>query len=142
MTSLRALAPLIVLIAASVVSACGGDDEAAAPSADDLDGRSFVATSIEGQTIVEGSEIVVSFEDGMILIEAGCNSQRGGFEIDEDGSLVAGQLAATMMACDEALMAQDQLLAEIVADGPTVTLDEDQMTLTTDSTTVALTERD
>lgn len=139
MKSLRTLLPLTVVVLASV-AACGGDDEAAAPTADDLNGRSFVADSIEGATIVEGSEVVISFEDGMILVEAGCNSQRGSYEVDE-GALVAGPLAATMMACDEALMAQDQLLAEILADQPAVTLDGDEMVLTTDSTTVTLTER-
>jgi heat shock protein HslJ len=138
MISYRRFLPLAAVVAA--LTACGGDD-ATAPSADDLEGRTFVAVSIEGHTIVEGSEVAVSFEDGMILVEAGCNSQRGGFEVDDDGSLVAGQLAATMMACDDALMAQDQLMADILAAQPSISLDGDELVLTTDSTTVTMTER-
>lgn len=124
----------------AVLGACGGD-EAASVTPEDLDGTSYVVTSIEEATIVEGSEIVISFEDGMILIEAGCNSQRGGYSI-EDGTLVVGAaMAGTMMACDQALMDQDQLMVDIVTAGPTIELDGSELVLATDSTTVTATQR-
>lgn len=138
MISFRTLLPLAALVVTSV-AACGSDD--ASPTADDLDGRSFVADSIEGATIVDGSEVVISFEEGMVVVEAGCNSQRGSFEVSDDGSLVVGPMAATMMACDDALMAQDQLLAEFLGAAPSISLDGDELVLTTDSTTVTMTER-
>jgi heat shock protein HslJ len=133
----------LVLLAVSAVvglAACGGDDAGTAPTAGDLDGRSFVATSVTGADIVDGSEIVVTFEDDMVLVEAGCNSQRGGFQID-DGTLVVGAMAATQMACDEALMAQDQLMAGLMAAGPTVELNGEELTIASESLTVTLDER-
>lgn len=139
MLSLRTITPLAVVVVASI-AACGGDDDAAAPSTGDLDGRTFVATSIEGATLVDGSEVVVSFADDLVLVEAGCNSQRAGYQV-EDGALVVGELAATQMACDDALMAQDQLVGDIMRASPSITLDGDEMVLTTDTTTITLTER-
>lgn len=142
MTPFRPILPLTVLglaVVAVSVTACGGDDDTT-PSAADLDGRTFVATAIEGYTIVDGSEVVVSFADDLVLVEAGCNSQRAGYDV-EDGSLVVGELAATMMACDDVLMAQDQLVGDIMRAGPAITLDGDEMVLTTDSATVTLSER-
>lgn len=133
---LTLLAPAVV--AAVVLAACGDDAPSVAP--EDLDGTSYVVNSIEDETIVDGSEIVISFEDGMILVEAGCNSQRGGYAI-EDGTLVVDALSATMMACDDALMNQDQLMAEIVSAGPTIELDGSELVLTTDSTSVTATQR-
>jgi heat shock protein HslJ len=133
------LSTAAALVAASL-AACG-DDAPAAPSASDLEGRAFVATEIEDHTIVDGSEVVVSFEDGGVVVEAGCNTQRGEYEIDDAGVLAVGQLLSTMMACDDALMAQDALLAEILSAGPTVELDGEELVLRTDATTVTMTER-
>ena len=96
--------------------------------------------SLYSTSVVVPAEIVISFEDGMILVEAGCNSQRGGYAI-EDGTLVVDALSATMMACDDALMNQDQLMAEIVSAGPTIELDGSELVLTTDSTSVTATQR-
>ena len=140
-------------LAMVVLAGCGGDDDdsgddnpddsaaaddAAAPTADDLEGKTFVATEVEGGTIVDGSEIVVTFEDGAVIVNAGCNTQRGGYEIT-DGTLTVDPLVATMMACDEALMAQDQLMADLLSAGPTVALDGDELTIASSTTTVTLT---
>jgi heat shock protein HslJ len=140
------------LVATLVVAGCGGDDDdsgdnpddgaaasdAAAPTADDLEGNTFVATEISCGTIVDGSEILVTFEDGAAIVAAGCNTQRGGYEIT-DATLTVDPLVATMMACDDALMAQDQLMADLLSAGPTITLDGDELTLASSATTVTLT---
>jgi heat shock protein HslJ len=139
-------------LAAVVLAGCGGDDDdtgdnpddsatanaAASPTADDLEGKTFVATEVSGGTIADGSEIVVTFEDGAVIVAAGCNTQRGGYEIT-DGTLTVDPLVATMMACDDALMAQDQLMADLLSAGPTVALDGDELTIASSTTTVTLT---
>jgi heat shock protein HslJ len=137
-------------LAALVLAGCGGDDDsddapddsataaAAAPTADDLEGKAFVATEVAGGTIVDGSEIIVTFEDGAVIVAAGCNTQRGGYEI-ADGTMTVDPLVATMMACDDALMAQDQLMADLLSAGPTVALDGDELTISSPTTTVTLT---
>lgn len=125
------------LLATTFLAACGDDEEAGV----DVDGRQFVATEIEGHTIVEGSEVVLSFADGTLLVEAGCNSQRGGYEVT-DGVLQVEPMASTMMACDEALMAQDQLVATILSSGPTVEQDGTELVITSADTAMTLTERE
>lgn len=142
----------IGFLATVVLAGCGGDDDdsddnpddssaasaAAAATADDLEGKTFVATEVSGGTIVDGSEIVVTFEDGAVIVAAGCNTQRGGYEIT-DGTLTVDPLVATMMACDDALMAQDQLMADLLSAEPTVALDGDELTIASSTTTVTLT---
>lgn len=127
-----------------LVAACGGDDDTAV-TADELDGRTFVASSFEPDGIVDGSEITIEFVDGRLSANAGCNGQGGDYSID-DGDLVVGALMSTMMACDDALMTQDQRLAELLSSSPAITLDDDTLTLTLASdgdghSTLTLTER-
>jgi heat shock protein HslJ len=133
---------IVGLVASSALAACGGDDSSSgdAPTADDLEGRQFVATDIEGHTIVDGSEVVVSFEDGRISIQAGCNTQNSSYQID-DGVLQVDLLVATMMACEQPLMDQDQVVASIVTAEPTVELDGDDLTISSADATMSLTAR-
>jgi heat shock protein HslJ len=143
MTPPRSPRSLLVagVLAALVFAGCGGDDDddgAAAPTADDLEGKSFVATEVSGAEIVDGSEIVVTFEDGDVIVAAGCNTQRGAYAIS-DGTLTVDPLMATMMACDDALMAQDQLMADLLSAEPTIALDGDELTIASSTTTVTLT---
>lgn len=130
----------LALVAALTLAACGDDDDSSSSdvSAADLDGRSFVATGIEGYEIVDGSQIVISFADGSISVQAGCNSQNGAYEV-ADGVLQVEVMMSTMMACDEPLMNQDQVVAEIVTASPAIDLAGDDLTLTTDDTTMSLT---
>lgn len=119
------------LLTSLLLTACGGDDDdgGAAPTAADLDGKSFVASEIEGSEIVEGSSVVISFDSGSVVVDAGCNTQRADYSVTEDGVLETTAMAATLMACDDALMAQDALVAGIVTSGPTVALDGDVLTI-------------
>lgn len=124
-----------------LLGACGADDVGSTPTDDDLDGRTFVATDIDGDGIVEGSQIVIAFEDGTLVAQAGCNTQRTTYAVD-DGVLVTGVMAATLMACDDALMSQDQLIAEIITGDPTLALDGDRLTIEGAGVTMTLTEQD
>ncbi|MEZ5296508.1 MAG: hypothetical protein R2697_09655 [Ilumatobacteraceae bacterium] len=40
-----------------------------------------MATEFTPDGIVDGSEIAVTFEDGAVIVMAGCNTQRGGYSI-------------------------------------------------------------
>ena len=107
-------------------------------AASELDGASFVATEVTGtHTIAPGSTITLAFEGGSLSANAGCNSMAGRY-VAVGGKLTAPQLASTMMACDEALMAQDTWLAAFLASGPIYTLEGDTLTLTNGTDTVVL----
>jgi heat shock protein HslJ len=127
----------LVGLAAVTFFACGDDEDAAGPAAADLEGRTFVSTALEGRELVAGSTISLSFEEGRVAAQAGCNTLSGGFTIDGD-ELDVEQLAQTQMACDQPLMDQDTWLAAFLGDDPTITLDGDQLTLAEDGVTVTL----
>jgi heat shock protein HslJ len=58
---------------------------------------------------------VFGFAGSRLLIEGGCNSLRGGYQLGADGLLTLSQLASTQMACDPPLMAADQALSGLLA---------------------------
>jgi heat shock protein HslJ len=135
----------LLALAGLTLAACGSDDSgstsdgAGAPTAEELDGRAFVSTSVEGHDLVEGSEINITFLAEAMAVDAGCNSMNGGFEIDE-GVLTAGPFASTMMACDQPLMDQDAWLNDFLSSLPTIGLDGTTLTLAGDDTTITLEE--
>jgi heat shock protein HslJ len=137
----------LFLALALLLTACGddgGDDDASTGGGDvtfdDLVGNSYVSSSVTGQELVDGSEITLTFIDGRVSALAGCNTQNGSADV-EDGKLVVGQLASTMMACEDALMAQDQWLAGFLEASPEIALADGTLTLTSDDVVLELTEQ-
>lgn len=130
----------LLTISALALAACGSDSDSpsgSAPTADELAGQTFASTSVEGYDLVEGSTIELGFETDALGARAGCNSLSGGYTIT-DGTLEVGAMASTMMACDDALMAQDQWLSEFLTSGPEITLDGGTLTLAGSESTIAL----
>ena len=112
----------------------------AAGAASDLTGKTLVAKEVTGTyTIVPGSTISITFENGSLAARAGCNNMFGQYTVSGN-VLNAPQLASTMMACDEALMKQDTWLAAFLASSPTWTYSGGTLTLTNGTDTIALTE--
>jgi heat shock protein HslJ len=81
----------------------------------------------------------MSFQDDAVSVNAGCNIMNGGFEI-ADGTFTAAQLASTMMACPDPLMAQDTWISEFLAASPTIGLASSTLTLTGDDASITFTE--
>lgn len=110
----------------------------AATGAAALVGRTFTATEVTGSyTIVPKSTITLTFEKGKLSAKAGCNSMFGAYTVAGD-VLTVPQMASTMMACQDDLMAQDTWLAAFLAAGPTWTLEGDTLTLTDGTDTLVL----
>jgi heat shock protein HslJ len=130
----RVLIPLTVVVLAA--AACGGDDDSTPPATEaptptgapvpTLDGRTFLSTEVTGHELVEGSVIRLSFANGSLSANAGCNTIFGGYRLEGD-VLVAEALGQTEMACEEALMDQDMWLAELLTGSPTLSLDGDEL---------------
>lgn len=138
--TLRLLVPIAAL--AIVAAACGDDSDApAAPPVDDLADRTFLSTDASTFEVVDGTTITVSFRaDGTIGVAGGCNSIGGPYTID-DGVLVADELASTMMACDDALMDQDDRLTELLTSRPAVAVDGDTLTIGDEPNQLVLAEQ-
>ena len=112
----------------------------AAGAATELTGKTLVAKEVTGTyTIVPGSTISITFENGSLAARAGCNNMFGQYTVSGN-VLNAPQLASTMMACDEALMKQDTWLAAFLASSPTWTYSGGTLTLTNGTDTIALAE--
>jgi heat shock protein HslJ len=130
-------------LAVTLLAACGSDtdssdtttqpaaSEASVPASasDGLDGREFVSTEVEGHDLVADSTIRISFEDGSLSINAGCNTMFGAYTVSGD-VLSAPTMAMTQMACDPALMDQDTWLSEAFSGSPTFALEGDELTVT------------
>ncbi len=126
--------------ARSGAASSGAGSSAAASGIAQFEGITFVATEVTGaHTIVPGSTITLTFERGALSARAGCNSMFGQYTIT-GGVLSAPQLASTLMACDDALMAQDTWLAAFLASSPSWTYQNGTLTLTNGTDTIAMTK--
>jgi heat shock protein HslJ len=132
----RTLLTSLLLAAALVLAACSGGD--GSPSADDLDGNSYVATSAEGQDLVPDAEVRLTFADGFANIAAGCNTISGAYEIEDGTIRWSDEPFGTLIGCEPALQAQDEWLSALLTDGAELTLDGEALTLTGESVTLEL----
>ncbi len=116
-----------LIVSAALGAACGGGSSPS-PTAETLEGRTFLSTGVEGQSLVAGSVVRITFQAGQLSVRAGCNSMGGPYRIDGD-LLVPGQLSTTEMACDPLLMAQDQWVGDLLG-GATIAIGHNPLTLT------------
>ena len=130
------------LIAAAVlIAGCGGDGEDGGSTAEpeDLIGRTFVSTADwSGGGSSFSSPVTVTFkDDGGMSWRAQCNTAVTDVEITSD-RLRVGQIASTMMGCEDPAMKQDEELSTFFKADPSWSLDGDRLTLSTDSIEVDL----
>ncbi len=130
---------------ALVVAACGSGSTIAAGGDDATPNGSYWATMVieDGleRALVEGTQIELRFDDTQLGASAGCNSMGGTFSI-ADGTLQVTDMAMTEMGCDSERHAQDEFVANFLSAGPAIAIDGDTMTLTTDTTTMELLDRE
>jgi len=115
------------------------------PAKGSLDGRQFVSVLItengKSKVLVPGTKIRLGFSDGKISVSAGCNSMSGDYSV-ADGKLVVGSMATTEMGCQTNLMDQDQWLATFVGSKPGISVDGNNLVLTSDTTEITLLDRE
>lgn len=125
-----------------MVSACGSDAPEPAGQAatwNDVISLTYLSTAVtqDGapKALASDDPISISFGESDLSAQAGCNTLAGSAQIT-DGVLEVGQLASTRMACEPALMEQDQWLSEFLTAKPTTTIDDGTLTLTANDTTI------
>ena len=85
---------------------CGGDP------ADLLTGDAWRITALGDAELIEPERMSLNFfSPGRVAGSAGCNRLVGGFTLTGEG-LSFGQMASTMMACPEPLMAQERRMLD------------------------------
>lgn len=83
------------------------------------------------QTPVEGSTITLVFSETGVGGSAGCNSYSGSFTYD-NSTLAFGQMIRTLMACEEALMTQEDAYLAALSTASGYTVNGDQLQLSYD----------
>ncbi len=140
----RVFRPCVVLVLATllVATACGqGDDNASGSgSPTGLDGRTFLSTAATGIELVADTRVSITFENGTVRANAGCNTMSGDYEL-VDGRIVVAQLTATEMGCDPPRHAQDDAIASLLMLGASYELTGDELVLRRDAIELRLTDR-
>ncbi|HET6444162.1 MAG TPA: META domain-containing protein [candidate division Zixibacteria bacterium] len=98
----------------------------------------WAATSIRGQSVLEGSGVVMGIAPGRIGGFSGCNTYFGPVEVDRN-KVSVGPLSSTRVACAEELMTQESEYLAALDSAATVEIDGDQMTVFDDSGEIVLT---
>jgi heat shock protein HslJ len=128
-----------------VLAACGA--RAAEQSAPDpLRGKTFLATAVtengKPRALVPNTEVSVEFtDDGRLIAQAGCNTMQGQVNT-ANGKLVVDDLASTAIGCPQASGEQDAFVAKVIGASPSWQLDDDQLTITSGTTTLAMAPRE
>ncbi len=77
------------------------------------------ANEASGQPIdglmVPGHAFQMRFQAARVSIQGGCNTLNGSWRLSPQGQLMLSRLAATMMACEPALMQADSALSAVLA---------------------------
>ena len=63
---------------------------------------------------VPGHAFVLRFDGARLQVQGGCNTLSGGWRLSPQGQLMVSRLAATMKACEPALMQADKVLAAVL----------------------------
>ncbi len=76
------------MAAALLVVACESSGTPS-PAPASLESRTFLSTHVQGHDLVAGTHVRLSFKDGQVRINAGCNLMSGAYQI-VNGRLVVG----------------------------------------------------
>lgn len=110
-----------------------------------LDGRQFLSVSVtqdgEPRPLVPGTQIRLSFSDGNVSAQAGCNIFGGSYSLDGDVLVVTGG-GMTELGCDPPRHAQDDWLFGFLGSRPTLQLSGNDLVLTSGSTVITLLDRE
>ena len=137
---MRRPALIVTVLAATALSltACGGGGSSAGGDPQSLVDTAYAVTTLT----VDGADrevlgpVEIAFTADTISVATPCNGMSGPVNYSES-ALTVGPLASTKMACEPALMEQDQVIANALAANPTWQLSGETLTLTGGGTVIA-----
>ncbi|MGB8982871.1 MAG: META domain-containing protein [Anaerolineales bacterium] len=129
---------LIVLLVISVaISACASGEG----SASLIGSWKLVSYGpADAQTpAVEGAEAGLTFnEDGTVTGDSGCNGMGGSYIVEGD-QITFSEVVATLMACDDSRMSQEDAVQQVLTDTATFKIEGNTLTLTNNAMMLVLT---
>jgi heat shock protein HslJ len=131
---------VVTLLADCSVAAGPSGQSSGGPSASPSDaltveGKTYLSTAVKGAVLVPGTQVRLSFKDGSLNANGGCNSIGGTYTIT-GGRLTTTRMLTTEMGCDQPRMQQDAWLSALLSSstialaGDTLTLDDGKIQLT------------
>ena len=73
-----------------------------------LEGTSWTVTQLDGESVIDGSEPTIAFDNGRAAGTTGCNRWFSAYEVDGD-AISFGMAGSTMMMCHgDGVMEQEQ----------------------------------
>jgi heat shock protein HslJ len=123
-----------------MLSACAASGSDASALLDKTFTTSSITTAGVTEPLAQGSTLSITFTSDGVSAKADCNTLFGPATLDDGVVAMTNQVASTMMACDPALMDQDQRIIDFLSAGPSWSLDGTTLTLATGDTTMTLTQ--
>jgi heat shock protein HslJ len=128
----------MVLVLVSVLAGCGGVEGTPAPNpapsatpsgAPDLNGTEWTLVKLNGASLLPGTNITLSFEEGRAGGFAGCNAYGVSHEFGGDGRLSISLLERTLQAClePEGVLAQEDAYLAALQEAATYRVAGDQL---------------
>jgi heat shock protein HslJ len=110
-----------------------------------VEGRTFLSVDVTvggvQKPLVPGTRISLSFRDGNLSANAGCNHIGGAYRV-EGGRLIVDALAMTEMGCDQPRHAQDDEVARWLSSRPQVRLSGAELVLDGGGAVIRLLDRE
>ncbi|MFD4457997.1 META domain-containing protein [Nocardia sp. NPDC058480] len=135
----RPLAVLLALVG-TAVAGCGSPDKEPADDTATPMGHTYISTEVVGDKIPGGGPMTLTFSDGRISANSGCNAAGGTVDLSNH-VLHTSPLASTLMACPGEREGVDAWQNNFLESDPTWRLDGDRLTLTGQSVTIHLTDK-
>ncbi|MFI5775783.1 META domain-containing protein [Nocardia sp. NPDC051570] len=127
----------VVAIAGLAIGCSSGHGSSGGPTPM---GHTFISTMVVGTPIPGGGPLVLTFADGRVSAQAGCNTGSGPVFFDGTVLRISG-LATTMMGCPGKRGGADGWQTELLQSAPTWKLDGSTLTLTGNGITVTLLDK-
>jgi heat shock protein HslJ len=116
---------LLGILMLLVVSGC-----AAAGSDVTLTGQVWIATELDGESIISDTTITAEFkDDGTLGGSNGCNRYNTTYAVDGDKIQITSPMASTLMACPDPVMAQEGVYMGAMEAAATFEISGDELTL-------------
>ena len=118
---MRTIPMLVILMLVSLLTACGTDSRTSSAGASpDLAGTEWVLTSLNDSSLIEDTEIALTFRGAYLGGTMTCNQYGGGpdsgkYTATDRGKLAIPQLAVTVQLCTEPKGIMEQEAAYIGA---------------------------
>jgi heat shock protein HslJ len=115
---------IVVLFGMVALQSCAPADAVS------LEGTSWIVTEINGQPLLDTTEVTMVFEASDVGGNASCNNYFASYETNGD-KLTFDTVGMTEMWCmDEGVMDQETLFLHSLPNADTVSIDGNQMTIT------------